>query len=447
MLLSGSIESALDGASLPKRIDLVTKNIIWAQKQGMWYDITRHSIFTQETAHMLVMTKARYPDEERNILARTKDDLKTFIAEMIKDYDTRFFNTGLRLTPDKVGIKVYVTPSVLIKGQKLEPPKHFWEALKTAFLTKVQNIGSVISYRYVPSDNSVTLVFCSPPTFSEDLGGLIDHVRKTLDSSFKFSEELYISKIQKIVIMRPGDISPLYNSSEIQQKYEDRKVVSAKENVRYLIYGVFDGHGGNSCAVFLSQNIVSRLRTRIDKEQNVSDILFYSVFSELNKDLISQGESSGSTCSIVIIDREKGAIHVATTGDSSVAVRSKGKIQRSVDHTPTYDAERITKLGGWTSSDKGVERVQGVLAVSRSFGHASDEYRDWITPVPHIYKYPARAGDEIVLATDGLWDHVSTENVFSIVDSTRSGFESQTLCNSAKNMGSSDDITCIYIKL
>jgi serine/threonine protein phosphatase PrpC len=90
------------------------------------------------------------------------------------------------------------------------------------------------------------------------------------------------------------------------------------------------------------------------------------------------------------------------------------------------------------------------LAMSRSFGD-SDFKRIGVHAVPDIYTWQLQQGDKfLVLATDGLWDAMSNEEVGRFVGWCRDVGQnaqliSETLCRRARELGSSDDITVFVV--
>jgi protein phosphatase 1L len=83
-------------------------------------------------------------------------------------------------------------------------------------------------------------------------------------------------------------------------------------------------------------------------------------------------------------------------------------------HTCARDDERdrIERGGSYVSCSgcggSGVWRVQGSLAVSRSFGDRA--LKRWVMAKSAVTPVPLRAGCEIlVVASDGLWDKVSNQ--------------------------------------
>jgi len=110
-------------------------------------------------------------------------------------------------------------------------------------------------------------------------------------------------------------------------------------------------------------------------------------------------------------------IFVANTGDSRcILVKNNGEIKEmSYDHKPNSESERhrITQNGGRVVFF-GTWRVEGILAVSRSFGDRL--LKRWIIPDCDIIKHKININKDLflILATDGVWDTVSNMDAAKI---------------------------------
>ena len=101
---------------------------------------------------------------------------------------------------------------------------------------------------------------------------------------------------------------------------------------------------------------------------------------------------------------------VANTGDSrGILVSARGEItEMSTDHKPNSAAERQRiQADGGRVVVFGTWRVEGVLAVSRSFGDRL--LKRWIIPDPEVVAHKVDAEHDLflILATAGVWDTVS----------------------------------------
>jgi len=126
----------------------------------------------------------------------------------------------------------------------------------------------------------------------------------------------------------------------------------------------------------------------------------------------------------------------------------------SWDHTPLRfdEKKRIEKLGGKINlNDKNGDapRVMKNIAVTRAFGDTQLKKSKILISEPEINEILLMPEDQfVVLATDGLWDVLSDEEVISIVQSTEDNLQaSQQLVNQAVQLGSKDNISCVVIYL
>jgi hypothetical protein len=102
--------------------------------------------------------------------------------------------------------------------------------------------------------------------------------------------------------------------------------------------------------------------------------------------------------------------------------------------------------------EMGVSRVDGHLSVSRAFGsyqfkaenrpHADRK----VSCVPEVFCWDAAAGDVFVVACDGLWDVLSSQDVAREVSTVDSSTDlaglARVLVEKALALGSADNISC-----
>ena len=121
----------------------------------------------------------------------------------------------------------------------------------------------------------------------------------------------------------------------------------------------------------------------------------------------------------------------ANVGDSrAVMSRNGAAIDLTIDHKPNTATEkaRVEALGGkviWCGMvdnegnpvpNAGIYRVNGNLSLSRAIGDRSE--RPAVTAKPDMTTFDIEDDDEfIVLATDGLWDVMSSQDAVSFVHS------------------------------
>ncbi|KAK4353338.1 hypothetical protein RND71_028856 [Anisodus tanguticus] len=214
--------------------------------------------------------------------------------------------------------------------------------------------------------------------------------------------------------------------------------------------GVFDGHGENGHRVsklvmnklpYLLLKLILFLPKITSPKQNVADKNFnkwkeacLSSFKVMDKDIKSLEKldcSCSGTTAVVAIKQDDDLI-IANLGDSRAVLGRKTEegvieaVQLTTDLKPSLpsEAERIRKCDGRVLALKEEPHIQRVwlphrdapgLAMSRAFGDFM--LKDYgIISKPDVSYHHISPNDQfIVLATDGVWDVLSNDDVVSIV--------------------------------
>ncbi|KAL6207999.1 hypothetical protein ACLB2K_018951 [Fragaria x ananassa] len=227
--------------------------------------------------------------------------------------------------------------------------------------------------------------------------------------------------------------------------------------------GVFDGHGKNGHVVSemvknrlpaLQQSQMEALEqvtlvTKSDGEQNCNnetdaeeepsknfakwEAALVNAFRVMDKEIKLQQDldcsSSGSTAVVVI--RQGEDLFIANLGDSRAILGTMTEngiegIQLTTDLKPGLpsETERITACNGRVFALKNEKHIQRVwlphellpgLAMSRAFGDFVLKDHG-IIAIPDVSHHRLTSKDQfIVLATDGIWDVLSNNEVASIV--------------------------------
>ncbi|CAH0489210.1 unnamed protein product [Peronospora farinosa] len=226
-----------------------------------------------------------------------------------------------------------------------------------------------------------------------------------------------------------------YGVSQMQGRrpyMEDRHTAIASLNgdPNQSFYGIFDGHGGEGAANYSLKN--GFLRT--DQE-------YLQIASRKNSE-------DGTTAVVVLTQGDE--MFVAHAGDSrAVLVHCCGKVSvLTSDHKPNRPDERrrIQELGGsvifW-----GVWRVEGILAVSRAIGDRM--LKPFVVAEPEVKKFTRTEADRyVVLASDGVWDTVSNDDVAQLVLKYEDPqAAAQRIMEEAYARGSMDNICAMVIDL
>ncbi|KAG7549102.1 PPM-type phosphatase domain [Arabidopsis thaliana x Arabidopsis arenosa] len=225
-----------------------------------------------------------------------------------------------------------------------------------------------------------------------------------------------------------------------------------------IFCGVFDGHGpmGHKISRHVCENLPSRVHSKIrssksggneNVENNSSqsqeelfrefeDILvtfFKQIDSELGLDSPYDSFCSGTTA--VTVFKQADCLVIANLGDSRAVLGTRSKnsfkaVQLTVDLKPCVqrEAERIVACKGRVFAMEEEPEVYRVwmpdddcpgLAMSRAFGDFC--LKDYgLVCIPDVFCRKVSREDEfVVLATDGIWDVLSNEEVVKVVGSCK----------------------------
>jgi serine/threonine protein phosphatase PrpC len=167
-------------------------------------------------------------------------------------------------------------------------------------------------------------------------------------------------------------------------------------------------------------------------------------------------DNEGSTATVALITDNE--LHLAYVGDSAALLvdcetQNSTRLCQEVDTAASNENEvaRVERAGGMVLKVGGTLRVQGELAVTRALGDL--KYKPYVTSEPHIVHVSlpnAGLGQRLVLATDGLWNFLTPEDVATTVAASQHLPESEIaelLYSAALLKGSNDNITIAVINL
>ncbi len=248
-----------------------------------------------------------------------------------------------------------------------------------------------------------------------------------------------------------------------QDSYITKEEDLISNNKEYT-FGVFDGHGLQGHLV--SEGIKNYLMN-CSYEQYTSKQKIITMFNSLSKSIENSKNfdvfCSGSTAVIVHITKEK--IICANCGDSrGILINGLGNIVKlSRDHKPELPDEKRRILGAGGR----VDRIYGMgpyrvwfkdgdypgLAMSRSIGDTL-AHKVGVSNIPEIFEYNINSVKPIaiIVASDGVWEFMSNEQVKNILNKHRYNQDayacSKEIVEKARQIwkGTSfaiDDITCV----
>ena len=183
------------------------------------------------------------------------------------------------------------------------------------------------------------------------------------------------------------------------------------------LLGVLDGHGGSDTAQYCKMMLPHHI---VESEHFPGDIpeALRCGFRTMQQRLVARygrtHSSSGTTATVAVLYRQR--IYVANVGDSHAVVVTEGECGSTTTtltarHHITDEEEQqaVRARGGDVYAVRGVLRVEGVCQVSRNLGLVEVEA---LGHEPHVVTHDVADGDRmLVVASDGLWDVVDTDDV------------------------------------
>lgn len=235
-------------------------------------------------------------------------------------------------------------------------------------------------------------------------------------------------------------------------------------------FGIYDGHGGVLCSDFLRRTLHHILRDQFHKPEFAPlpiEQKLKNAFAQVDDAFIGQlaqkrgncmENCAGSCCLVALLEED--TVYVANAGDSRAILVSRSTNNNtsytitplSFDHNAN-SSESERKLVAARSSDpnpvrlsdalkdlkemqpEGVTldesdfplRVAGTLMVTRAIGDAYlkrseysyppyQDYTPYITSEPEVISHQIKPEDDfIVMASDGLWEILSNEEVVEFI--------------------------------
>lgn len=253
---------------------------------------------------------------------------------------------------------------------------------------------------------------------------------------------------------------------------EDAHVMFERDS--WGFFGVFDGHGGDLC----SKYVAKRYYEELEKGRPTDDAALKSLALGIDREFLESGQASGSTGTFVLIEPPSGdeaqyLLRVGNIGDSRVLLgRADGSIVEgpgtdgglTTDHKPDYpsERERIERTGGHVQLVQGVPRVNGDLAVSRSFGDR--QYKQTGGPAqedhpvsadPEFTTIKCDASDFVILVCDGISEgnFPNAEVIQLAAEELKTSDGRQpdlaaaaaAVCRQALKAGSMDNLSCMIV--
>lgn len=227
----------------------------------------------------------------------------------------------------------------------------------------------------------------------------------------------------------------------------------------YAFFGVYDGHGGRKVADAVAHMLPKKIDTLLHAQKGgivpvqETGRLLAMAFESTDAALDASYAGQQGCAAITALVTKNGDVHVAWVGDSRAVLAREGKaLELSHDHKPSRadERKRVEDAGGFIAF-WGVERVNGVLAMTRAFG--DKELRPAIIAVPELTHEKITPDDEfLIIACDGLWDVCTNQEavdaVYAVLKINNDYQEAANLLvKQALARGSTDNITVLVISI
>ena len=255
-----------------------------------------------------------------------------------------------------------------------------------------------------------------------------------------------------------------YNEDKISVCSNIKKPFNSKSRIwpKMSYFAIFDGHGGDKCAIFLKENLLNyiiedknfpidiklSLQSSIERAENEFNKKYLNLKPDDLKNLNEKTDFSGSCALICLIVDNK--IYLCNIGDSRaiMSMENGSKFRPlTIDHKPNNpkEYERIIKNGGkvyidndepirdenkikFISNDKEFDNYvndeviyriyPSDLSVSRTIGDPKAKmkhlggFHNQIISTPEIFTfYNSNSCDFIILGCDGIFDNLKNNEI------------------------------------
>jgi protein phosphatase len=220
---------------------------------------------------------------------------------------------------------------------------------------------------------------------------------------------------------------------------EDRFVVDAVQQLFLVADGMGGQESGERASGMAAEIIPRVLHDRLAARESADDAV-RAALAEANRAIVDagQGQAAGRRMgtTAVLAVQQADQFFVAGLGDSrAYLIRGDRVDQLTVDHTV---ADALERNGTLTREQARQSPWKNVLY--KFLGCAE------MTDGPDVRPFTPRAGDRLLLASDGLTNFVAPEDLVAGASNNRSPQEwAESLIQTALERGSKDNVTCIVV--
>lgn len=232
-----------------------------------------------------------------------------------------------------------------------------------------------------------------------------------------------------------------------------------------VVCGVFDGHGGAAVADFCKRAMLEHVSTAWTANAATIETTFAAALKRACNTLDAaclqalgpQGaQHTGSTALIAIVDLKRNMVWCANCGDTlgMVMYTNNRFTPISYEHKvgDAKEAQRMRATGAILTQQPGdTPRLFGGLNVARGIGDFA--MKKWVVSDPFVARVTLQDARYVFLATDGIWDVFSYEDVNNTIQVCTDHFKMdakailERLLSTARARGSTDNILMMLIPL
>lgn len=235
--------------------------------------------------------------------------------------------------------------------------------------------------------------------------------------------------------------SALSDIGQKREKNEDNWNIILDSGGNPVGFVIADGMGGYLAGEEASRIAVEEISSMVMECVEAKDVptmheIINNRIEAINRQIMEfsskhlGGMASGTTLSIGIVKDNN--LYIAHIGDGRVYLIRDSKI-RPITQDHTYVAELVK--GGIISSDEALTHPDK-NKVTRALGF-SENY------LPDFYHEPIKENDIFVFCTDGLYEHLSDEEILEIIMKNPPEKASSELIKAVNQRGGNDNVTVI----
>jgi PPM family protein phosphatase len=225
----------------------------------------------------------------------------------------------------------------------------------------------------------------------------------------------------------------------VRPNNEDRFVVDLDKSVFLVADGMGGQERGEQASGLAAEIIPKVVQDRL-AAQDHPDRAVQRALAEANSAIVDAGKAQpegrrmGTTAVVAV--RQNDRVYVAGLGDSrAYLIRGETVEQLTVDHSV---AQALVACGALTPEEAQHSPYQHVL--HRFLGCTN------MPPDAEVHPFTPQVGDRLLLASDGLTNHISTEDLRQgVTQFTNPQDWADHLVQMALSRGSRDNVTCVVV--